>query len=171
MRRGFTLIELLVVIAIIGILASVIFVSLSSARAKGRDANRLATLHQMQNALELYANDHNGLYPSTSGGWWGSCSAYGNHGLTGASGYIPNLAPQYVGLLPADPNPNQTSCSTYLYNSNGTDYILLSYFTVEGYTQSTNPSPRPAWNGVASPCGASGYEPDFAIYTPGARCW
>ena len=60
--RGFTLIELLVVIAIIGLLASVVVVSLSGSRAKARDSQRIQNLSATWKALELYKTT-NGRYP------------------------------------------------------------------------------------------------------------
>lgn len=60
--KGFTLIELLIVITIIGILASLTFVSYSSAQERARDTKRKNDLEAIKKALELAKQDSTGAY-------------------------------------------------------------------------------------------------------------
>ncbi|MBI4101514.1 MAG: type II secretion system protein [Candidatus Nealsonbacteria bacterium] len=63
--KGFTLIELLVVIALIGILSTMVLVSMGGARAKARDAKRESDLRQIVLAMELaYSDDER--YPQSA---------------------------------------------------------------------------------------------------------
>jgi prepilin-type N-terminal cleavage/methylation domain-containing protein len=71
-RRGFTLIELLVVIAIIGILASIVLVSLSSSKTKASAARVASDLRSIEKAFQLMAIDENA---ST---WWIDSSLNGS---------------------------------------------------------------------------------------------
>ena len=64
-QKGFTLIELLVVMAIIGLLSTLAVVSLNTARIKSRDTARVATIKQMQSALEMYYSDKK-IYPTSA---------------------------------------------------------------------------------------------------------
>ena len=57
------MVELLVVIAIIGTLATLLLLQLGVARAKARDAKRIADINQLRSAIELYFDDNNGSYP------------------------------------------------------------------------------------------------------------
>jgi len=64
-QRGFTLIELLVVIAIIGLLASIVLVSLNSARAKARDSKAQGDLRQIAIAMEMYYDTSSNYFDTT----------------------------------------------------------------------------------------------------------
>lgn len=118
-QRGFTLIELLVVIAIIGILSSVVLASLNSARTKSRDARRIADLHQIATALNLYY-DSNGAYPSVS--TW----VYSTAGCN----WIPGLAPQYIPCVPQD--PRNLGGSPW---SGGSNYTYAYGYPQDGFPQ------------------------------------
>jgi prepilin-type N-terminal cleavage/methylation domain-containing protein len=134
MKKGFTLIELLVVIAIMGVLSSIIFAGLNSARSKGRDARRVRDLTEVRNALELYYADH-GSYPNTGG----ASNVYMDPGCASSptdpsdqrtADWVPGLAPTYIGELPRDPKPGPAN-SCYMYSSDGTSYTLTAWNTVE----------------------------------------
>ncbi len=152
-NKGFTLIELLVVIAIIAILSTIISVMFSSARVKAKDTVRKADLNSVKTALELYANDHNGTYPSTIPpgqttpqvlGLNGCNTWTSNQTTSATSAWIPGLVSGgYISQLPHDPdglsistsNPTAGCSSTYLYASDGKDYAISNSLAV----YSTNP--------------------------------
>lgn len=66
--KGFTLIELLVVVAIIGLLASVIIASLSSAREKTKDNAIKQEFNQLERLMALNYDDYNS-YCQLQTGW------------------------------------------------------------------------------------------------------
>ena len=126
-RRAFTLIELLVVIAIIGVLATISVVALSNARSKSRDAKRVADIHQIQTALEMYYNDK-GRYPLTAEFATGSLVASSTNGTS-----------TYMAVIPTAPTPPDSNCAltdnSYSYISMiGSTYTLT--FCVGGQTGS-----------------------------------
>ncbi|MDO8594708.1 MAG: type II secretion system protein [bacterium] len=66
-KKGFTLIELLVVIAIIGLLSSIVFSSLTGARAKGRLAAAQAGMRNIVTAAILCVDGNSTVKLITTG--------------------------------------------------------------------------------------------------------
>ena len=83
-KRGFTLIELLVVIAIIGLLATIVLVSLNNARNKANNAKIKSDLSQLMLAVEMYYADNASAYPTTAQG-------------------LAALSPTYIHTIPSCP--------------------------------------------------------------------
>ena len=149
---GFTLIELLVVIAIIALLSSVVLSSFNSARSKARDAQRQSDIQNVHKAIQLYWLKHN-TYPST-----GSmsnvhmdpgCTSPSNGGFqTGdvvTADWVPGLVSEgFLPQLPRDPRGGirgfggmGTGAVCYMYASDGNDFILSAWGTVENGPIST----------------------------------
>lgn len=141
--KGFTLIELLVVIAIIGILSSVVLASLSTARAKSRDARRISDIGQIQLALELYY-DASSTYPTVPN----------VNAITAAPTGLPFLAPAYIPKIPTDP----TTGRYYVYAASTTKYVVAS--ALERYdnaslTSDADSTGNWSFNGLSTDCGAT----------------
>ncbi|MCR4307798.1 MAG: prepilin-type N-terminal cleavage/methylation domain-containing protein [Candidatus Berkelbacteria bacterium] len=150
---GFTLIELLVVIAIIGILSSVVLVSLNTARGKARDAQRVANVNQVANAIALYQVDSGGVPPGEDGVEY----------VNGNPNWIPGLAPKYISIVPSD--PIDVGEHKFHYSRMGNDYEVISFLEQ---------------NGNQAACGDGGFSCQYyekatgkflALVNPGASGW
>lgn len=134
-KKGFTLIELLVVISIIGLLSSVVLVSLNSARAKARDAKRMSDLGEIQKALEFYFDSSNGTaYPLCAGNTVCSTTGY-----SGNLGVLDVVASGFLSSMPIDPKNvsgqygyyyargyKKTGAASFSFTNSATDYIMAT---------------------------------------------
>jgi general secretion pathway protein G len=100
-EKSFTLIELLVVIAVIGLLASIVLVSLGPARDKAKAAKVISDLTQTSKAIYLYWADTE-MDPPHDHSWSDSCERAalisGNF-----SPKPPDWAGPYIGSWPKTP--------------------------------------------------------------------
>jgi prepilin-type N-terminal cleavage/methylation domain-containing protein len=162
-NKGFTLVELLVVVAIIGLLASIIIVSLNSARTRAKDARRLSDIRAIISALELYYHD-NEQYPGptssygesegTCGGW--DTSTVDNDG-DGKPFIEPLIDGDYLSSVPTDPVGSGT-CSglTYRYyrygaGTSGCDSSRGAFYVLEIIDMETSGRPHPQSPGWSCP--------------------
>jgi len=86
-----------------------------------RDIKRVQDLTEINNALQSYKNK-TGEYPKSEG-WNGTKTCWGK----ASSDWVPGLIPQYLPSLPVDPSHKKNCDKQYVYNSDGTDYKLISH--------------------------------------------
>jgi len=120
-KKGFTLIELLVVIAIIGILATIVLVSLNTARQKARDVRRIGDMRQIALALEMYYDDNTTTGYPAGGDLAVGCNDWGNVTTAGTLVYALQTGVGYMTVVPSDPGGGSVA---YAYESDGVDYVL-----------------------------------------------
>lgn len=151
-RAGFTLIELLVVIAIIGILSSVILISLNVARDKASDAKVKAQITGAKNAAEVFF-DTNKSYNGLAGNVSNDCNALDSMFQDVDSGMV-----QYTNLA------NYPTYVTELRCSSADDtFVISAPLKEEGHFWCVDSS------GAATELSASDHEsahPDDATVCP-----
>ena len=126
-EKGFTLIELLVVIAIIGILSTIVLVSLNTARQKARDVRRVSDMRQIALGLEMYYDDEN-KYPGDANELL--CDDW--------DALVTALETDYITSVPTDPVGGTTNVYAYESSSDGQRYVLKAVLEDDGHSALDN---------------------------------
>jgi prepilin-type N-terminal cleavage/methylation domain-containing protein len=150
-KKGFTLIELLVVVAIMGLLATLAITALNTARARARDARRVADIRQIQAALELYFMDE-AAYPTLVDDDYASFEGK----CLGSTGFAASCSGTvYMGEIPANPNPRTDGgCEDvgYTYTSTQVEGENYLSYTIN-YCLGNDTGGIPAGGRIATPAG------------------
>ncbi|MBD3282639.1 MAG: prepilin-type N-terminal cleavage/methylation domain-containing protein [Candidatus Portnoybacteria bacterium] len=151
-KRGFSLIEILVVIAIIGIIASIVMVSLFNARDKARDTKRKTDISQIGRFLTI------SCYLPSQGG--------GEYDLIDLADELIEKYPKYekyIKKIPRDPRSGNNEESKYYYIVNEDGDKCALYANLENENEETDleinePTAKggtgvfegdPGWNGTS----------------------
>lgn len=176
---GFSLIEMALVVSLIGIFSTIAYSSYSDARAQSRDKARVASLQQLQLALELY-KDKYGRYPDKGCGETATWVGPGTHAGTGWGNeddcpeYIDNLVPEFMAALPRDPKDEMENSKGFMYAvaADGSAYKVLILGTIESalVTSYSHEFARCPGN-LGANCVLAGQGNVYAIYSAGAENW
>ncbi len=91
-RGGFSLLELVIVVVIVGIIAAIAIPRMSRGAAGASDGALSSDLAVLRNAIDLYAAEHGGTYPT-----------------------VADIVDQLTTYSDASGNTNATKTTTYIY--------------------------------------------------------
>jgi len=103
---GFTLIELLVVISIIGLLTSIVLVSIRGTRGKARDARRITDMQQIFTAQEIVKGEDE-EYACIKNDTDGRAAGWNNDCNTNINVIQSKIGKKYLTPFPKDPQDSQ----------------------------------------------------------------
>jgi prepilin-type N-terminal cleavage/methylation domain-containing protein len=129
LKPGFTVLEVLIVLAVFGLLATLAVLSLNSARARVRDAQRLSDVSTISAALSRYWLEK-ATYPSSAGVELSAPTS--NTEVLSAGGFEKRdkaQPPIYLDRLPAGPKVGEY----YRYKGGANGYSLR--FSTESDTE------------------------------------
>lgn len=124
--RAFTLIEILTVIAVIAILAAILLPAMGSIRERANETKSASNLRQIGVAMQLYAQNNNGLLPANlsddDGVWFIALTEFLQHD-TNNSGQLTDIyrCPTYVGL----PGWEEKSATDWTQLGYGMSYVMV----------------------------------------------
>ncbi|MEE8342928.1 MAG: type II secretion system protein [Gammaproteobacteria bacterium] len=107
LQKGFTLVELLIVVIILSILAAIALPQFSAGTNDAKLAALDTTLGNMRSVIDLYAQQHNGVYPGAVISTGASC----NTGNPDATGGTVNTAPPMLAQLTLYTNAAGQACT------------------------------------------------------------
>lgn len=120
LRRGFTVLEALIVLAVFGLLATMAVLSLNSARASLRDAQRLSDVSVVRSALSQFWLEK-ATYPQSAGIDLGRAGS--NAERLSAAGFVASTdqtLPIYLSRVPTGPKVDEY----YRYHAGANGYSI-----------------------------------------------
>jgi prepilin-type N-terminal cleavage/methylation domain-containing protein len=130
-KRGFSLLEMVIVVVIIGIIAAIAIPRMSKGSAGASDAALAGDLAVIRNALDLFAAEHGGSYP-TQANIGNQLTQYSDATITSATGTVRNTTTPngpYLRAIPAVPEgPTKGSAAFTTSSPPGTDTTSGWYY-------------------------------------------